>query len=365
VTEVSRKTGLSRESLYKALSVESNPEFATILKVMRALGLTITARAGLRRRMKTHRKITRQQMWEREYRAIRYLENMSESELKLRWEVIVDNSLRVVPMNGKLGIAPEPGHRWLELSTHVLEEAKLRNRQFMEIFSKPEHTGFAKKIELDDDRDIFKIPEVNSGTFKLGQYDHLKNLRDYGMLRLTPASHYGKSNYGYSIDDNELEKFVQLNQNNSEIPSILDGFSLHEFIKYNIRIPIKAATDYYLFCMARSFRYRHVFDFDYNAVLNIKNRSEFICRLRAAIRSQLGSRFEVHEIDVSYVDPLMPTNKVSYVAMSMKHIKFSYQNEFRLCVVPKAKTPDLGEPIFVNFGPISDISELIPFGLRP
>jgi probable addiction module antidote protein len=46
MTEVSRKTGLSRESLYKALSAEGNPEFATILKVMSALDLKITARAG-------------------------------------------------------------------------------------------------------------------------------------------------------------------------------------------------------------------------------------------------------------------------------------------------------------------------------
>lgn len=46
MTEVARKTGLSRESLYKALSAEGNPEFATILKVMRALDLKITAKPG-------------------------------------------------------------------------------------------------------------------------------------------------------------------------------------------------------------------------------------------------------------------------------------------------------------------------------
>jgi probable addiction module antidote protein len=46
MTEVARKTGLSRESLYKALSADGNPEFATILKVMSALDLKITARAG-------------------------------------------------------------------------------------------------------------------------------------------------------------------------------------------------------------------------------------------------------------------------------------------------------------------------------
>jgi probable addiction module antidote protein len=46
MTEIARKTGLSRGSLYNALSAEGNPEFATILKVMSALDLRITARAG-------------------------------------------------------------------------------------------------------------------------------------------------------------------------------------------------------------------------------------------------------------------------------------------------------------------------------
>jgi probable addiction module antidote protein len=43
--EVARSAGLGRESLYKALSAEGNPEFATILKVMRALGLELHASA--------------------------------------------------------------------------------------------------------------------------------------------------------------------------------------------------------------------------------------------------------------------------------------------------------------------------------
>ena len=46
MAEVARKAGLSRESLYKALSAEGNPEFATILKVMKALDLKITASAA-------------------------------------------------------------------------------------------------------------------------------------------------------------------------------------------------------------------------------------------------------------------------------------------------------------------------------
>jgi len=45
MTQVARDAGLSRESLYKALSGERNPNFDTILKVIMALGLKLHAEA--------------------------------------------------------------------------------------------------------------------------------------------------------------------------------------------------------------------------------------------------------------------------------------------------------------------------------
>jgi probable addiction module antidote protein len=45
MTQVARDAGLSRESLYKALSGERSPEFDTILKVISALGLKLHAAA--------------------------------------------------------------------------------------------------------------------------------------------------------------------------------------------------------------------------------------------------------------------------------------------------------------------------------
>lgn len=43
---VARETGLSRESLYKALSADGNPSFDTVLRVARALGLQLRAAAA-------------------------------------------------------------------------------------------------------------------------------------------------------------------------------------------------------------------------------------------------------------------------------------------------------------------------------
>jgi probable addiction module antidote protein len=43
MTQIANQTGLGRESLYKALSPDGNPEFSTILKVVNALGLQLHA----------------------------------------------------------------------------------------------------------------------------------------------------------------------------------------------------------------------------------------------------------------------------------------------------------------------------------
>jgi probable addiction module antidote protein len=43
MAQLARDTGLTREGLYKALSEDGNASFATILKVIRALGLALHA----------------------------------------------------------------------------------------------------------------------------------------------------------------------------------------------------------------------------------------------------------------------------------------------------------------------------------
>ena len=43
MTQLAKDAGLGRESLYKALSPDGNPEFTTVLKVVRALGLRLHA----------------------------------------------------------------------------------------------------------------------------------------------------------------------------------------------------------------------------------------------------------------------------------------------------------------------------------
>lgn len=46
MTQLARDTGLKREALYRALSGDGNPEFSTIWKVVRALGIRLHASAA-------------------------------------------------------------------------------------------------------------------------------------------------------------------------------------------------------------------------------------------------------------------------------------------------------------------------------
>ena len=43
MSQLARDTGISREGLYRALSAEGNPEFSTVMKVIRALGIKLHA----------------------------------------------------------------------------------------------------------------------------------------------------------------------------------------------------------------------------------------------------------------------------------------------------------------------------------
>ncbi|MEO5343236.1 MAG: putative addiction module antidote protein [Gammaproteobacteria bacterium SHHR-1] len=46
MSQLARDTGISREGLYRALSAEGNPEFSTVMKVIRALGVKLHVEAA-------------------------------------------------------------------------------------------------------------------------------------------------------------------------------------------------------------------------------------------------------------------------------------------------------------------------------
>ena len=57
VAKVSRQVGMTREGLYKSLGKSGNPEFATIIRIVRALGLTLSAQPAAAGRKGRKRKV--------------------------------------------------------------------------------------------------------------------------------------------------------------------------------------------------------------------------------------------------------------------------------------------------------------------
>jgi len=56
VGRIAKTAKLNRESLYKALSKNGNPEFSTVMRVVRALGLRLSARPQIEKRVARRRR---------------------------------------------------------------------------------------------------------------------------------------------------------------------------------------------------------------------------------------------------------------------------------------------------------------------
>src|ERR1700722_4083705 len=55
--EIAKSSGLNRESLYKALGETGNPEFSTVMRIVRAMGLTLSARSAETTRGRRKRRV--------------------------------------------------------------------------------------------------------------------------------------------------------------------------------------------------------------------------------------------------------------------------------------------------------------------
>ena len=45
MTEIAKKSGVTRESLYRALKIEARPRFETVTRVIQALGMKLSVQA--------------------------------------------------------------------------------------------------------------------------------------------------------------------------------------------------------------------------------------------------------------------------------------------------------------------------------
>lgn len=309
-------------------------------------------------------KVSRSEVWRREYRSQRYLEHLAKDELDRRAADVMTNLLGLTP-EGKMGLkdATGVGERWHVLWTQVLEEFALRFGPYPAGFTK------ATSATLQPPRATF--PAIPPGyealgrlglkpgeiLLKFGKKEHLQPAFERGILRIAPASIYNDSSLNAAVKDDELsfEIITPPTMFRMEILDPAEGQPIPVQPASNLRVKHTLTTNYYVFCLSTAADHRLFGDFEANACLVVRNPREFLSRLVNAAKVRLPG-WRSGGGSVEYLDPLM-RHRDLHIPL-VKHFRYAYQWEYRVYWLPDAPQAKI-EPVFVELGALNDIGELV------
>lgn len=308
-----------------------------------------------------------------QYRANRYLEHLSDDDLKQRSKDIFVNLL-ILTEDGKIGhIQPnDEGKKWMSLWTHVLEEFEIRFGPFPSGFE----DGFMREAKeripqynwphLNKAVNKFNELKLVHGNYliKYGKYKYLSNTFEHGLIRISPASFYNDPSLNHAIRDSELEFVLHMH------PSALKmrahdrktGKSkdiLPEDLISNVTYSL-TTFDYYVFCLSSVYDFRLFGDFNSDACLIIKDSKSFLNRLKVKAKDKLPN-WECFSGLVSYIDPIKSNpNQVENNMFFSKHFRYAYQKEYRIVWISLDIKNSL-KHIFLELGSLMKFTELIKF----
>ncbi len=307
----------------------------------------------------------RHEVWRLQYRSRRYMEHLSDDEVRQRARDVFLNLL-VITEEAKIGLPPinPESSYWMELWTHVLEEFALRFGPYPQgiepAFISEAGIPLPSDPRMESAAAVVARRGLTQGTYlvKYGELTHLQQAYEFGRIRIAPASTYTDPSLNPAIRDRELEIDIQ-----PPPPEIhLDVFDPKTGIRKGSvtptrsRITTASRTDYYVYCMSRLFTPRLFFDFNYNACLLITRLQEFTDAIVSQFESRLPD-FTGLVKAVHYIDPLNTTLGDMDVFFC-KHFRFAYQREVRCVWLPLTLRTDL-QPICLELGSLSSLAELI------
>lgn len=283
---------------------------------------------------------------------------LSQVELEQRAKDIFTN-LTVLQEDEKIGLRPinNTGVYWMGVFTELLEEFRLRHGDYPNGFE----SGFIKEANIPNPEDvkrtrkaIDKIGGIKEGNiYKYGKLAHMKDMFEFGKIRISPALYYNDSSLNYAIHDDEL---------NFEISRLPEEITIWNETKNceikpigNVKRKSSLTTNYYVQCLSTAYSFREFSDFECDACVVIYDIQKFLTLVDHEVQKQIKDYLFVPQ-SVEYIDPLKP-HKEPDVFFS-KHFKFTYQNEFRLIWIPEKPLMEL-EPLFIDIGNMSEYAQLI------
>jgi hypothetical protein len=306
----------------------------------------------------------RHEHWRLQYRQRRYIEHLSDDELRQR---AADVFCVYMELTDNAKIAPWPirdgGECWLILWTHVLEEFSLRFGPYPNGFQK----GSFDNAPFPDPRSSLAAPGAAvvrqlSGLkspylVKYGKYEHLHRMITRGEVRISPAALYADPSLNPALRDDELALFIQPNPREFRM-DVLDGVTR----KYKGRIHAvdnklfrRSQSNYYVYCLSKRLAPRLFVDFRADACVVIQDPKRFEAAVIAAMNEALPDWIGNGEA-VMYLDPLNSTLDDLDV-FTRKHFRFAYQREYRLVWLPRSNVKygvQALQPVFLSLNDLAD-----------
>jgi len=303
--------------------------------------------------------------WRYSYYNYPYLLLETDSAILERFTDIFTNSLDI-SSEGKISITPmmENEARLDRLLIETIEETNCRGILTQDSFSEAKevvHSYFehGEPIGVKMFREHLTIQK--QWLLKFSKKQYVKDMYKFGHFRISPASYYAKGSHIRAIKDLETARNYKL----KALVDVLEGKTEIEFKGQSI--PIKCGfiplqfmmNDYYLFSTCTEVSRRMPTDFESDAVLVIKNKTEFVKRIKKALLEQCPD-WEFLEGTVYYFDPYNDMPK-DINQEFWKHFAYSYQREHRCILRQKGNVQPYYnlEPFFIEIGSLSDISEPI------
>lgn len=295
------------------------------------------------------------QEWRKMYLSKRYLSYLSVSDLESRLNDILINML-VFLKDGSLSFDQSSYSSGLiERLVHLKEEMSLRGMSidFLNKATeyKSKYPNILKAIKTWNDREFL----MGEYLVKFSKKEYLEPIKNFGKFRLNPASFYDDPSLNLAVRDNELLQKTVLPQDTKFKRRMPTGE--YEEIKgiQNISMTNNYSTDFYVYCMTKTYQHRLFDDFSADACLLIHDLNFFLDKFLNCLKANY-SDWLLKSGKVWYNDPFFPP--ISSDIPFNKHFRFWYQSEFRIAFKPKISIKKL-EPIDLEIGSLVDCCELI------
>jgi hypothetical protein len=194
---------------------------------------------------------------------------------------------------------------------------------------------------------------------KIGKYVHMQTMIETGEIRIAPASSYADKSLAIAIRDNELE--ILAHYAVADIHKTALGRSAANKIdlKRSGEITIKRTLpDFYAYCLAHRYDHRLLDDFKADTIVLIKEPVTFLNKLVEAVKLKYPNQLpRVGAVD--YYDPYFVEDWSLEAEGFIKHFRYAYQNEFRVCWNRAAGTPQTLAPFYVRIGDMRKYGELL------